>query len=55
LAVYHDVHNGGVRRDGFPEINVPFWQSPWPLARIEVRTSGQSRYLTNSIAAVVNP
>jgi len=53
VGVYHDVHNGGVRRDGFPEINVPFWQSPWPLARIEVRTSGNPATLTNSIAAVV--
>ena len=53
VGVYHDVHNDGVRREGFPEINVPFEQSPWPFARIGVRTSGDPARMTNSIAAVV--
>jgi putative ABC transport system permease protein len=53
VGVYHDVHNGGVRRDGFPEINVPFWQSPWPQAGIEVRTAGDPSSVTKSIAAAV--
>ena len=53
VGVYRDVHNGGVRREGFPEINVPFWQSPVPLVRISVRTSGDPAVMTNSIAAAV--
>jgi putative ABC transport system permease protein len=53
VGVYHDVHNGGVRGDGFPEINVPFWQSPWPQAGIEVRTAGDPASVTKSIAAAV--
>jgi putative ABC transport system permease protein len=53
VGVYHDVHNGGVRSDGFPEINVPFWQSPWPQAGIEVRTAGDPASVTKSIAAAV--
>jgi putative ABC transport system permease protein len=53
VGVYHDVHNDGVRRQGFPEINVPFGQSPWPSARIGVRTSGDPASMTNSIAAAV--
>jgi len=53
VGVYHDVHNGGVRRDGFPEIDVPFWQSPWPTAGLAVRTLGDTAGLTKSIAAVV--
>ena len=53
VGVYHDVHNDGVRREVFPEINVPFAQSPWPFARIGARTSGAPGGMTNSIAAVV--
>jgi predicted permease len=53
VGVYHDVHNDGVRRQGFPEINVPFGQSPWPSARIGVRTSGDPASMNNSIAAAV--
>jgi predicted permease len=53
VGVYHDVHNGGVRREGFPEINVPLWQSPLPFARIAVRTGGDPVSMTNSITAAV--
>jgi len=53
VGVYHDVHNGGVRRDGFPEIDVPFWQSPWPQAGFAVRTFGDPASMTKSITAVV--
>jgi predicted permease len=54
VGVYHDVHNGGVRREGFPEIDVPFWQSPWPQAGLAVRTFGDPASLTKSITAVVH-
>jgi predicted permease len=53
VGVYHDVHNGGVRGEGFPEINVPLWQSPLPLIRISVRTGGDPASMANSIAAAV--
>ena len=53
VGVSRDVRNNGVRREGFPEISVPFWQSPWPSARIEVRTSGDPASIANSISAVV--
>jgi putative ABC transport system permease protein len=53
VGVYHDVHNGGVRGQGFPEIDVPFWQSPWPSAGMAVRTSGEPSSVAKSIAAVV--
>jgi len=54
VGVYQDVHNGGVRRDGFPEIDVPFWQSPWPTAGFAVRTFGDPAGMTKSITAVVH-
>jgi predicted permease len=53
VGVSRDVRNNGVRREGFPEISVPFWQSPWPSSRIEVRTSGDPASMANSISAVV--
>ena len=53
VGVYHNVHNGGIRGDGFPEVNVPFSQSPWPQAAIAVRTAGDPASMTQSIAAVV--
>ena len=53
VGVYHDVHNEGVRREDFPEINVPLWQSPMPLIRITVRTGGDPASMANSIAAAV--
>jgi putative ABC transport system permease protein len=54
VGVYHEVHNGGVRREGFPEIDVPFWQSPWPHAGLAVRTFGDPAGMTKSINAVVH-
>jgi predicted permease len=54
VGVYHDIHNGGVRREGFPEIDVPFWQSPWPQAGLAVRTFADPTGMTKSITAVVH-
>ena len=53
VGVYRDVHNAGVRGEGFPEINVPFWQSPWPSARVAVRTHGDPATVATSVAAIV--
>ena len=52
IGVYHDVHNGGPK-DNFPEIDVPFWQSPWPQAGIAIRAHGDPASLTKSISAIV--
>jgi len=53
VGVYRDVHNGAVRNESFPEINVPLWQSPWPDVGIEVRTEGDPTSITRSLAAAV--
>lgn len=53
VGVYHNVHNGGPRGDGFPEIDVPFAQSPWPQANIAVRAAGDPSILSESIADIV--
>jgi len=52
VGVYHEVRNGRLEED-FPEIDVPFWQSPWPQARIAVRAGVEPDNLTRSIAGVV--
>jgi putative ABC transport system permease protein len=53
VGVYRDVHNAGVRSEGYPEINVPFSQSPWPSAGVAVRTGGDPASVTSGIAAAV--
>ena len=53
VGVYRNVRNGGPRGDGFPEIDVPFWQSPWPGSVMAVRTSGEPAGVTKSIAAII--
>jgi predicted permease len=53
VGVYHDVRNGGPRDDGFPEIDVPFAQSPEPQAAIGVRATVDPATLTRSITEIV--
>jgi predicted permease len=54
IGVFRNVHNGGIRNDGFPEIDVPFAQSPWPQASMAVRTTGDPAEMTKSIAEAVH-
>jgi len=53
VGVYNSVRNGGPKDDGFPEIDVPFWQSPWPGSSVAVRTAGDPSNMQQSLAAVV--
>jgi putative ABC transport system permease protein len=52
VGVIHNVRTGDLHED-FPEIDVPFWQSPWPQADLAVRTTGDPAAMTKSIAAAV--
>jgi putative ABC transport system permease protein len=54
VGVFHNVRNGGIRQDDFPEIEVPFWQSPWPQAGMAVRTQGDPEAMSKSIAAAIH-
>jgi len=54
VGVYENVRNGGPKRDGFPEIDVPFAQSPWPSVTMSVRTTGIPEQMNKSIAAVIH-
>jgi putative ABC transport system permease protein len=53
VGVYNDVRNAGPKDDQFPEIDVPFYQSPWPGAGVAVRTAGDPTSVQQSVAAVI--
>jgi putative ABC transport system permease protein len=53
VGVYRDIRNGGPRNDGFPEIDVPLSQSPWPGVTIAVRTAGEPAALQRAIGEAV--
>ena len=53
VGVFHNVRGAGVRQE-YPQINVPFWQSPWPQVSMVVRTDGEPKAVTKSVAAAVN-
>jgi len=53
VGVFHSVRTGDLRED-YPEIDVPFWQSPWPQAAMAVRTIGDPQAVAKSIAAAVS-
>jgi putative ABC transport system permease protein len=53
VGVLRDVRNGGPQQEAFPEIDVPFWQSPWPNVTLSVRTLGDAETARSAIAAVV--
>ncbi len=52
VGVYKEVRNGRLQED-FPEIDVPFWQSPWPQALVAVRSEVEPENLTRSVAGIV--
>ena len=53
VGVVHNVRSRGFREET-PEIDLPFWQSPWPSAGIGVRTAGDPAPMLRSIAAAVH-
>jgi len=53
VGVFHNLRGVGSRED-YPEIDVPFWQNPWPQASVVVRTDGDPKAGIKSIAAAVN-
>jgi putative ABC transport system permease protein len=53
VGVYRSMQNGRPEAQNLPEMNVPFWQSPWPQALITVRSSVEPAILTKSIGDVV--
>jgi len=53
VGVYQNVRGAGIREE-YPEISVPFWQNPWPQVSMVVRTEGEPKAVTKSVAAAIN-
>ncbi|HEX3248407.1 MAG TPA: ABC transporter permease [Pyrinomonadaceae bacterium] len=53
VGVYQNVRGAGQRAE-YPEINVPFWQNPWPQVSMVLRTEGEPKVVTKSVAAAIN-
>lgn len=53
VGVFHNIRGAGMRED-FPEIDVPFAQSPWPQSTIVVKTEGDPTSAIRSISGAVN-
>jgi putative ABC transport system permease protein len=53
VGVYHNVRGGGLRNDR-PEMEIPFWQTPWSGAGIGVRTVGDPAAMVKSVEAAVH-
>jgi putative ABC transport system permease protein len=53
VGVYRDIKNAGPRDRGFPEIDVPLAQSPWPGVSVAVRAIGDPAAMRSSIADAI--
>ncbi|HZI49361.1 MAG TPA: ABC transporter permease [Pyrinomonadaceae bacterium] len=53
VGVFQNVRGAGMREE-YPEIDVPFWQNPWPQVSMVVRTEGEPKAVTKSVAGAVN-
>ena len=53
VGVFHNVRGAGFRED-YAEIDVPFWQSPWPRVSVALRTDGDPKAVITSVASAVN-
>ena len=53
VGVFQNVRAAGVREE-FPEVNVPFWQNPWPQTSMIVRTEGDPKQVITSVASAIN-
>ena len=53
VGVHGDVRNADPRNTPRTEILLPFWQSPWPVATMAVRTVAEPMSVRRGIAAVI--
>jgi putative ABC transport system permease protein len=53
VGVRANVANAGPGREAYPEIDVPFWQNPWPRVTVAVQTAGDAAGVQASMADVL--
>jgi putative ABC transport system permease protein len=54
VGVYGDVRNAGPTETSFAEIDVPFWQTPWPRTTMAVQTTGNAPAVLQDLAKVIH-
>jgi putative ABC transport system permease protein len=52
VGVFHNIRDN--LREDYPQMLVPFWQTPWPSTAIGVRTTQDPGSMLNAIAAAVH-
>jgi putative ABC transport system permease protein len=53
VGVYGEVKNAGPINRSFPQIDLPFWQVPWPHTILIVRTAGDPLGVQQALANVI--
>jgi putative ABC transport system permease protein len=53
VGVYGEVKNAGPAGRSFPEIDVPFWQAPWPRTTMAVQTAGDALGVQQGLANIL--
>jgi putative ABC transport system permease protein len=53
VGVYGEVKNAGPINRSFPQIDLPFWQVPWPRTTMVVRTAGDPLGVQQGLASVI--
>jgi putative ABC transport system permease protein len=54
VGVYGDVKNAGPADESYPEIDVPFWQAPWPRTTMAVQTAGSAPGVLQDLANAIH-
>ena len=55
VGVHGDVVNAGPGREPYPEVEIPFWQNPWPRVTVAVHTEREAGAVQSAIADVLRP
>ncbi len=53
VGVYSDVPNSGTGWESSAEIDVPFWQVPWPQTTMAIRTAGDAAGVQRGVAEIL--
>lgn len=53
VGVFHNIRGAGSREE-YPEVNVPFWQSPWPRVSMVVKTDVEPTAVIKDLSIAVN-
>jgi putative ABC transport system permease protein len=53
VGVHGDVANDGPGREPDPEVEIPFWQNPWPRVMVAVHTEREATTMQPAIADVL--